>query len=353
MSSTIGDNIRISVFGESHSRAIGVTVDGLPAGIPVDLDELQRFLNRRAPGNSIFSTARKEEDTPTFLCGLKNNKTCGTPLTAIICNSDIRSADYSELHRKPRPGHADYTAELRYLGFQDAAGGGHFSGRLTAPLCVAGGIIIQELRRKGIDIFARIAAIHGIEDTSVFLYPVSDKGFPVVDEAAGKKMQEHILAAKEEGDSVGGVVECIVTGYPAGIGDPMFGGIENKIAGVVFGIPAVKGVEFGNGFSAALLRGSQNNDAFVMSDGKVMTETNRCGGILGGISTGMPIVFRAAFKPTPSIAQKQKTVDLSSMTEDNIVIQGRHDPCIVPRAVPVVEAAAAIALSDLLLGRKN
>ena len=353
MSSIIGENIRLSLFGESHSQAIGMTLDGVPAGIHVDPEVLQSFLNRRAPGTNCLTTARKEEDRPVFLCGLKDDYTCGTPLTAVIRNADFKREDYSELRQKPRPGHADYTGELRYRGFQDASGGGHFSGRLTAALCIAGGILLQDLDRKGIRIFARIAAVGNIEDPSAFTAPVSEKPFPVVDNEVGEKMQQLIQKARGEGDSVGGIIECVVSGFPAGLGDPMFGGIENRIAAVVFGIPAVKGLEFGNGFSAASLYGSQNNDAFAVVNGKIQTTTNRCGGILGGISTGMPIVFRTAFKPTPSITQEQRTVDLSSMTEETIIIKGRHDPCIAIRAVPVVEAAAAIALFDLYLGSKK
>ena len=353
MSSMTGENIRLSIFGESHSQAIGMTLDGIPPGIFVDQEKLQAFLNRRAPGNNALTTARKEEDRPVFLCGLKDNYTCGTPLTAIIQNTDIRSADYSDLRQKPRPGHADYTGELRYHGFQDPSGGGHFSGRLTAPLCLAGGILLQELERMGISVFARIAAVGGIMDPSEFEAPVSRKPFPVVDDTIGERMQQMIQDAKADGDSVGGIVECVVYGFPAGFGDPMFGGIESRIASIVFGIPAVKGLEFGSGFTAAALHGSQNNDAFIVENGTIQTATNRCGGILGGISTGMPIVFRAAFKPTPSIAREQRTVDLSSMTNDTITIKGRHDPCIAIRAVPVVEAAAAIALFDLIMGKNN
>ena len=353
MSSSIGENLRLTIFGQSHSPAVGMTLEGVPAGENLDFDALAAFLRRRAPGQNAWSTARKEADAPEFLSGLVGNTTCGTPLTAIIRNTDTRSKDYSALKITPRPGHADFTAEVKYHGFQDFAGGGHFSGRLTAPLCVAGGICLQILKREGITVISRIAAIGGVQDEGELLSSTAEKDFPTVSDARGEKMRERIAQAKAEGDSVGGVVECSVLGLPAGLGDPMFDGMENRIAAIVFGIPAVKGLEFGAGFASAALRGSENNDAFALRDGKIVTETNRCGGILGGITNGMPLVFRAAFKPTPSIARSQKTVNLQTMEEENLNIVGRHDPCIVPRAVPVVESAAAIAVYDALLGRRK
>ena len=353
MSSSIGENLRLTIFGQSHSPAVGMTLEGVPAGENLDFDALAAFLRRRAPGQNAWSTARKEADAPEFLSGLVGNTTCGTPLTAIIRNTDTRSKDYSALKITPRPGHADFTAEVKYHGFQDFAGGGHFSGRLTAPLCVAGGICLQLLAREGITVISRIAAIGGVQDEGELLSSTAEKDFPTVSDARGEKMRERIAQAKAEGDSVGGVVECSVLGLPAGLGDPMFDGMENRIAAIVFGIPAVKGLEFGAGFAAAALCGSENNDAFALKDGKIVTETNRCGGILGGITNGMPLVFRAAFKPTPSIARSQKTVNLQTMEEENLNIVGRHDPCIVPRAVPVVESAAAIAVYDALLGRRK
>ena len=353
MSSTYGENLHLTIFGQSHSPAIGVTVEGIPAGEKVDPDELQRFLDRRAPGKNAWSTPRKEADVPEILSGLVNGHTCGAPLTAIIRNTNTRPQDYANLAITPRPGHADYTAEVKYGGWQDRTGGGHFSGRLTAPLCIAGGICLQILAREGITVMSRIAAIAGISDEGELTGSTADKEFPVVSDARGEKMREAIAAAREAGDSVGGVVECVVLGAPAGLGDPMFGGMENRIAAAVFGIPAVKGVEFGAGFGASELRGSENNDAFTVKDGRIVTETNRCGGILGGITTGMPIVFRAAFKPTPSIARAQRSVDLQTMTQETLTVAGRHDPCIVPRAVPCVEAAAAVAVYDALLGRRK
>ena len=252
-----GAVLRLSVFGQSHAEAVGMTLEGLPAGVPVDLDALQIFLNRRAPGRNDWSTSRREEDCPEFLCGLKDGKTCGAPLTAIIRNRNTRSSDYEQLRCLPRPGHADYTAQLRYGGFQDVAGGGHFSGRLTAPLCIAGGILLQMLDAKGIRVEARIRAIAGIRDDSPFTESVAEKDFPTVSDEAGKQMKAAIQAARAEGDSVGGIVECVIRGVPGGLGSPMFDGVENRIAQLAFAIPAVKGVAFGSGFQAAEMRGSE------------------------------------------------------------------------------------------------
>ena len=345
----IGKRIRLSIFGQSHAEAIGMTLDGLPAGMAVDPDLLQRFLDRRAPGRSEWSTARREEDIPEFLCGLKDGLTCGAPLTAIIRNTNVRKKDYADLQTLPRPGHADFTAQLRYHGFQDASGGGHFSGRLTAPLCIAGGVLLQELERRGISVAARIVQIGSVRDESAFDGSVSEKVFPVSDDGAAEKMTEAIQTAKSEGDSVGGVIECMITGFPGGVGDPFFDGLESRLSQMLFSIPAVKGVEFGAGFAAASLRGSENNDPFCVSpEGQIATVTNHAGGILGGITNGMPIVFRLAVKPTPSIAMEQQSVNLETMKTQTLQIRGRHDPCIVPRAVPVAEAAAAIVLFDLL-----
>ncbi|MCD7804150.1 MAG: chorismate synthase [Oscillospiraceae bacterium] len=353
MASSIGSNIRLTIFGQSHSAAIGMTLEGLPAGIKIDFDKLEAFTSRRAPGKNAYSTARKEADKPEFVSGLRDGVTCGAPLTAIIRNTDTRSNDYSELKILPRPGHADYTASVKYGGFQDYAGGGHFSGRLTAPLCVAGGIVLQILESLGITVISRIASIGDVFDDGELIESTAGKPFPTVSDESATKMQECIASAKSEGDSVGGVVECKVLGLPMGLGDPMFDGMENRIANIVFGIPAVKGIEFGIGFEASKLRGSQNNDPFEIKDGKIVTTTNNCGGILGGITTGMPLTFKAAFKPTPSISQKQHSVRLDSMTEGELVVKGRHDPCIVPRAVPCVEAAAAIAVYDAYLEYKK
>ena len=356
MSSEFGKQLRVSVFGQSHGKAIGVNIDGLPAGEAIDLDELNAFLDRRKPGKSPLSTARKETDTPVFLSGLEDGVTCGFPMCVMITNSDQHSSDYSELADKPRPSHADYTARIKWGGPADMRGGGHFSGRLTAPLCIAGGIAKQILARRGIYVGAHLAAV-GTEDDAPFpLRPtkelfdaVAAKPFPVLDDGAGERMQALILEARQNLDSVGGIIECAAIGLPAGLGDPMFDGIENRLAAALFGIPAVKGVEFGLGFGSARLHGSENNDPFTVENGQIVTETNRAGGILGGITTGMPITLRVAIKPTPSISQAQRTVSLSAKEPAELVIRGRHDPCIAHRAVPVVEAVTATVLLDLLL----
>lgn len=353
MSSSYGENLKLTIFGQSHSPAIGVTVEGIPAGEQIDPEELARFLSRRAPGKNAWSTPRREADAPEFLSGIVDGVTCGAPLTAIIRNTNTRSQDYAALKVTPRPGHADYTAEVKYAGYQDYAGGGHFSGRLTAPLCIAGGICLQLLAREGITVISRIASVAEVEDAGELTVSTAEKEFPTVSDARGEAMKAAIAKARAEGDSVGGVIECTVLGAPVGLGDPMFGGMENRIAAIVFGIPAVKGIEFGAGFGAAKLRGSENNDAFAVKEGRIVTETNFSGGILGGITDGMPIVFRAAFKPTPSIARTQKSVNLQTMTQEDLSISGRHDPCIVPRAVPCIEAAAAIAVYDALLARRK
>ena len=353
MSSSIGENLRLTIFGESHGPAIGMTLEGIPAGLKLDMAQLQRFLDRRAPGRSETATARREADIPEFLSGVKDGAVTGSPIAAVIRNADTRSGDYEALRTVPRPGHADYTAQVKYSGHQDPAGGGHFSGRLTAPLCVAGGVCLQFLAREGVRVVSRIAAVGNVTDEGELAASTAEKAFPTVSEARGQAMIEAIRAAKEAGDSLGGVVECQVLGLPAGLGDPIFGGMENRIAAITFGIPAVKGVEFGAGFAAAGMRGSEHNDPFTLADGRIVTATNHAGGILGGITTGMPLVFRAAFKPTPSIALAQPTLDLSSGRETLLRVDGRHDPCIVPRAVPCVEAAAAIAVTDALLGRRK
>ena len=352
MSSSFNGNIKFTIFGQSHSPAIGVTVEGLPAGFEPDMSELARFMQRRAPVRNEFSTPRSEADVPEFVSGLFDGRLCGTPLTAIIKNTNTRSGDYSELKYKPRPGHADFTAGERYNNAQDYTGGGHFSGRLTAPLCIVGGLCLQLLRAEGISVVTRIAELGGVADKGE-ICSTADKPFPVVNDECGEKMKAAILSAKAEGDSVGGIIECAVSGCPAGIGDPMFGGMENRISSLVFGIPAVKGIEFGAGFDAAKMLGSENNDPFAVENGNIITKTNTCGGILGGITTGMPIVFRAAVKPTPSIAREQDTVDLRTMENTKLTVHGRHDPCIVPRAVPCIEAAAAIAVYDALLEKRK
>lgn len=356
MSSEFGKVLKVSVFGQSHGAAVGVVIDGLPAGEELDLEELQRFLDRRRPGKDSLSTARAEEDVPEFLSGLENGRTCGAPLCAVIRNSGQRSGDYDELRDKPRPGHADYAAFVKWKGFADMRGGGHFSGRLTAPLCVAGGIAKQILARRGVYVGAHLSAVGPERDDPFPLHPtkelfeeIAGKSFPVLDDGAGARMREAILAAKADLDSLGGVVECAAVGLPAGLGEPMFDGVENRLAAALFGIPAVKGVEFGAGFSAAAMRGSENNDPFAVEEGRIVTGTNHAGGILGGVTTGMPILLRAAFKPTPSIGREQRTVSLSRSENTTLTVHGRHDPCIAPRAVPVVEAVTACVLLDILL----
>ena len=354
MSSTYGEMIKLSIFGQSHGAAIGMTLDGVPAGLPVDLDNLQEFLNRRAPGQNDWSTPRREADRPEFLSGILNGFTTGTPIAAIIRNTNTRSGDYNNLKNCPRPGHADYTAQVKYRGFQDAAGGGHFSGRLTAPLCIAGGLCRQWLEEEGVRIGARIVSISDVIDN---YDPDSldceldqiPKDFPVFTASVAEQMKQKIAQARAEGDSVGGVIECYAEGVPAGLGEPMFGGMESRIAQIVYGIPAVKCVEFGAGEFASFMTGSQNNDQFFPANGEIKTTTNHCGGILGGITNGMPILFRAAIKPTPSISRPQQTVNLETGERTTLQIKGRHDPCIVPRAVPVVESAAAIAIFDAWL----
>ncbi|MCI9160667.1 MAG: chorismate synthase [Anaerotruncus sp.] len=357
MSSRWGRQFQISIFGESHGAGIGVVIDGVPAGFTLDLEELYAFLKRRAPGRNRASTPRQESDLPELVSGVQDGRTTGAPLTALIRNSDQHSKDYSELASTARPGHADYTGYLRYAGCNDVRGGGHFSGRLTAPLCFAGGVARQLLAARGVLVGAHAARIAGIDDApfdpvgldATTLLAPGKAEIPVLDPESGRRMLDAIELARMEQDSVGGVVECAVLGMPAGVGSPMFDGLENRIASIVFGIPAVKGIEFGAGFNAAELRGSQNNDPFRIRDGRVVCSTNHAGGILGGISNGMPILFRAAFKPTPSISQPQQTVDFVRHTERDLTVHGRHDPCVVLRAVPVVEAAAAIAAADCLL----
>ncbi len=361
MSSTFDGNLKISIFGQSHSGGIGVVVDGLPAGEKIDMDALAAFLARRAPGQNAWSTPRKEADLPEFLGGLVDDTTCGSPLAALIRNTNARSGDYENLRDVPRPGHADYTAQIKYRGHQDVAGGGHFSGRLTAPLCVAGGICLQILRRRGIEIGAHLSRIGTVADapfdpvnlTAAALRAPGAKPFPVLDDAAGERMRAEIQSARAELDSVGGEIECAAIGVPAGLGDPMFDGMENRVARIAFAIPAVKGVEFGAGFGVSSMRGSVNNDPYYMDGGRVQTRTNHAGGILGGITSGMPLIFRTAIKPTPSIARVQQSVSLSRKANAELEIRGRHDPCIAPRAVPCVESALAIALTDALLERNE
>lgn len=333
MSNSLGKNFRFTIFGQSHAPAIGVTIEGLPSGFEVDMEALAAFMARRAPGGR-YATSRKEADEVEFISGLADGKCCGAPLTAIIRNTNTRSSDYEYMRHIPRPGHADFTAMAKYGDSRDYSGGGQFSGRLTAPLCIAGALAMQLLAREGIKISASIVSIGGERDE--------------------EKMFELIDRVRAGGDSVGGVIECRIDGLAPGIGEPMFDGLENRIAQAVFAIPAVKGIEFGAGFAAAEMRGSQCNDPFILDEkGNIKTDGNNHGGILGGISSGMPVLFRAAIKPTPSIARAQKSVDMEKLEETELNIRGRHDPCIVPRALPCVEAAAAVAIYDLILEAKR
>lgn len=353
MSSCFGENIRVQIFGQSHGPAIGLVIDGLPAGFTPDFDEINAFMARRAPGNSPLSTPRKEADQFEVLSGMVEGRLCGAPFAAIIRNTSMRSGDYAAQKTIPRPGHADFTAHVRYQGQEDSSGGGHFSGRLTAPLCLAGAICLQLLRREGVEIGAHILQIGNAQDRRFSLHApelaqVHTGLLPVLRKEAAEEMEAEILSAREDGDSIGGCIEAAICGYPAGIGEPMFGGVENRLSSMLFGIPGIRGVEFGDGFSCAGMRGSDHNDPFVFEDDRIRTTTNHHAGILGGTSSGMPIVFRVAIKPTPSIARPQQSVDFASKEPVTLQVRGRHDPCIVPRAVPVVEAAAAIALYDLL-----
>ena len=356
MSSTYGEKIKISVFGESHGNGIGVVIDGLPAGVKIDMDRVLVQMARRAPGKDKTATPRLERDFPNVLSGMLDNTLTGAPLCAVIENTNTRSGDYGNLLSCPRPGHSDYAAFVKYNGANDIKGGGHFSGRITAPIVFAGAVCRQILEQRGIKIAAHIASIGGVNDECFNPVEIEDSlieklnlsAFALIDDSTEQKMRDEVEMARTSFDSVGGTIECAVTGIEAGIGGPMFDGVEGVIAKAVFGVPAIKGIEFGKGFELAKMRGSQSNDPFRYKDGKVVTETNNMGGILGGITNGMPVIFRAVVKPTPSIAQKQKTVDLQKKENAELEIHGRHDPCIVPRAVPVIEAVTAIAIINMM-----
>ena len=370
MPSSFGNKLRVTVFGQSHSAAIGCVVEGLPSGFEPDFNRLATFMARRAPGQGTWTTPRKEADAVHVLSGLNHaGGTCGAPLALEIQNTNTRSGDYDNVQAVPRPGHADYTAWAKWHGNQDVPGGGHFSGRLSAPLCAAGGIALQMLKARGVQIAAHLQSVADVEDVPFetvrnddasrarlaaqmrHLHESWGKGLPTIDPAAADRMLAAIEDARRDQDSVGGVIECVATGLPAGIGSPMFDGIENLVARAIFGIPAVKGIEFGRGFEVARLRGSQNNDPYRVDPqtGTVVPQTNNAGGILGGISSGAPLVFRCAVKPTPSIAREQDSVDLTQMRDAPLAVHGRHDPCIAPRAVPVVEAVCALAVLDACL----
>lgn len=359
MGSTWGNKFKLSIFGESHGNGIGAVIDGLPAGIDIDLDRVQNELNRRAARGNPLATPRKEGDQIEVLSGVFNGKTTGAPLAGLIRNENTRSGDYAKTKDLMRPGHADYAASVRYGGFQDFRGGGHFSGRLTAPLVFAGAIakeIIRQIRPE-LGIGSRIVSIGNVKDTEICDWKVYENliqgfknpAFPLYHAKLEDAMKQEIIAAMADEDSVGGLVEGFITGLEPGIGNPFFESIESRLAGLLFSIPAVKGVTFGAGFEVVSLRGSQTNDALRINDGRIEAVTNYNGGINGGISNGMPIVFQVAFKPTPSIGKEQQTINLAERKEAVLTIQGRHDPCIVVRAFPVVEAATAICLADFLI----
>jgi len=354
MSGTWGRNIKFSIFGESHGKAVGITIDGLKPGIEVDLDYIKREMVRRAPGKSELSTQRQEEDSFEILSGLFKGKTTGTPLCAIIRNSGQHSKDYEKMKAIIRPSHADYTGSVKYRGFNDYRGGGHFSGRLTAPLVFAGAVCRQVLEKRGIIIGSHVRSIGRIEDRGFSLTDIDQdklqslraETFPVLDSDAGEAMQKVILDARADQDSVGGVIETAAINLPAGIGDPFFDSLESTLAHLLFSVPGIKGLEFGAGFDITRLRGSEANDEYYVEDGRVGTYSNNNGGIIGGITNGMPLLFRVAVKPTPSIGRTQRTINIENMENEDIEISGRHDPCIVTRAVPVIEAVTAMALLD-------
>ena len=354
---TIGKLCTLTIYGESHGPSIGAVLDGLPAGTVIDWDEVRREMARRAPGQSALTTARKETDAFTVESGWFEGHTTGTPLAVRIANGDQHSKDYSTLRRLMRPGHADYAGRVRYGGWNDYRGGGHFSGRLTAPLVLAGAVARQILRREGIVIGAHILRIADVEDTpfpplgagAAVLEGLSRQALPLLAPSKEAPMREAILAAKNDADSVGGIIECMAEGLPPGLGDPLFDSVESRLSQMLFSVPAVKGVEFGEGFRFAAMRGSEANDPMHWEDGAVRCTANHNGGLTGGITDGAPLLFRAVIKPTPSIGRAQQTVDMESGEDAVLEVRGRHDPCIVTRAVPVIEAAAAWTLLDILM----
>ncbi|MCX7771507.1 MAG: chorismate synthase [Clostridia bacterium] len=359
MSSIFGQNLKISVFGESHGPAIGVVLDGLPSGILLDFEKISHEMGRRKPNTGAYSTKRKEADEVEILSGVYQGRTTGTPLCAMIRNEDAHSMDYSELERLMRPGHADFTGHVRYKGFNDIRGGGHFSARLTAPIVFAGAVAKHILDQQDIVIGSHIDTIYDIKDVSFNkaeitpqqLNSLREMDIPVIDASCRTAYLETIEEARKRGDSVGGIVETAIVGLPVGLGSPLFNNLEARLSSMLFSIPAVKGVEFGEGFSITTLFGSEANDSFYTHNERVLTRTNHNGGINGGIANGMPIVMRVALKPTPSISTEQETVDIKALENATLKIRGRHDACIVPRAVPVIEAACAIALCDMLIGQ--
>lgn len=357
MSSNWGKNIQLSIFGESHGPAIGINIGGLPAGIELDFDEIKKEMKRRIPGQSAITSPRSEKDEFEILSGYFDGRTTGSPLSMIIRNTDTRSKDYTKIKDLARPGHADYTADIRYLGHNDYRGGGHFSGRITAPIVFAGAIAKQILRKKDIYIGSHIKSIKDVVEASFDSLDLSselfedlrNKSFPALDDEKAREMVRVITEAKEDMDSVGGVLEIAVLNPPGGMGSPFFQSVESNIAHMIFSIPAVKGLEFGAGFDLTRMRGSTANDSYFIEDGEVKTRSNHNGGVLGGITNGMPLIFRAAIKPTPSIGKKQSTINMVKGENAEIEIEGRHDPCIVVRIAPVIEAATALVILDLLM----
>ena len=354
MSSSWGQHLKLSIFGQSHGEAIGVTVDGLPAGMVIDMERLLAEMARRAPGQSLLTTARKEADAPEFLSGVMNGRTTGQPICIVIRNTNQRSRDYGDGVDLVRPGHADYTGHVRYFGFEDWRGGGSFSGRLTAPIVAAGALCSQWLERHGVRIACHVQQLGRVRDASFMdSAPTADYSYmkqmhlPVLTSGLDARMEQEAMAAREGGDSIGGVLECMITGLPAGLGAPFFDSVESTISQLLFSVPAVKGVEFGEGFGFAAMKGSEANDAFRMAEGRIVTETNHSGGVNGGITNGMPVIFRCAVRPTPSIGKEQQTVSLKNGENAVLAVKGRHDPCILPRAVPVIEAMAAIAVMEM------
>lgn len=358
MSNSFGKNYRLTVFGQSHSNKIGIIIDGLKAGIKIDEDLIYRELDRRRPGKNSYSTKRKEEDAYEIASGLVDGRTCGSPLSFIIKNGDYKSKDYEGLNIRPRPSHADYPAFVKYNGYNDIAGGGQFSGRMTAPIVIAGAIAKQILGEKGIKVCSHIGSVANIEDKKIpytgenidELLGVSDKDFPVLDDKVGLDMISLIEKYRDCGDSLGGIVECFAFGLPVGLGEPLYNSFESVLSRNIFSVPAVRGIEFGLGFEASKLTGSQHNDEYYYDqEGRVRTHTNNHGGVIGGMTTAMPLVFKVAIKPTSSISLVQKTVDLTSKEDVELKIEGRHDPCIVPRVLPVIEAMTAITILDLMM----
>ena len=361
MSGIYGMNIKMAIYGESHGASIGLVIDGVPPGLKLDLEQIEKEMARRAPGKNQLSTQRKESDSFAIQSGFFEGYTTGTPLCVVIKNSDQHSKDYSILKDKMRPGHADYAGFVRYQGFNDYRGGGHFSGRLTAPLVFMGAVAKQALAQAGILVGAHILQIADIKEENFNPLGIDDKKitelagkvFAVMDDAIGEKMQAKILEAKAELNSVGGVIEAMVTNVTAGLGAPYFDSVESRLSHALFSVPAVKGVEFGDGFGISEMTGAEANDQLHYEEGKVVAETNHNGGITGGITNGMPVIFRVAIKPTPSISREQKTISLQEKCDTTLTIVGRHDPCIVQRAVPVIEAVTAWTMWDLLLEAKK